>query len=241
MGTHPSGESTITGIGQSYENCKFSVILSDLPELIGTMEVFRKFGASIPFLFKVLSVAQPLSIQVHPNKQQAKQLHAKDPKNYPDDNHKPEISIALSEFEALCSFRTHDELEQHLKLFPSLARLIGEQLVSDYTNELDCFKKRELLKQMFTSLMRSSEQSVRKELDELEATFSAELSASAVEKEEIKRLFLRIKFYYPNDIGCLSVFLLNYIKFQPGQCIFIDAGEPHCYLSGGESGSKAST
>lgn len=235
MGTHPSGESTITGIGPSYEGCKFSIILSDLPELIGTMEVFKKFGASIPFLFKVLSVAQPLSIQVHPNKQQAKELHAKDPKNYPDDNHKPEISIALSEFEALCSFRTHDELEQHLKLFPALARLIGDQLVADYTNELDCFKKRELLKQMFTNLMRSSEQSVRRELDELDATFKTELSGTgAVEKEEIKRLFLRIKSFYPNDIGCLSVFLLNHIKFQPGQCIFIDAGEPHCYLSGGE-------
>lgn len=117
MGTHPSGESTITGIGQSYENCKLSIILDDLPELIGTMNVFKKYGTKIPFLFKVLSVAQPLSIQVHPNRQQAKELHSKDPKNYPDDNHKPEISIALSEFEALCSFRTHDELGMYDSIF----------------------------------------------------------------------------------------------------------------------------
>ena len=234
MGTHPLGESIITGIGSSYENCKLSIILSDLPELIGTMDVFNKYGSNIPFLFKVLSVAQPLSIQVHPNKLQAKELNAKDPKNYPDDNHKPEISIALSDFEALCSFRTHDELELNLKQFPSLTRLIGEQLANDYISELDCFKKRELLKQMFTSLMQSNEQSIIKELNELEATFKQELNETAIEKEEIKRLFLRIKSYYPNDIGCLAVFLLNYIKFQPGQCIFIDAGEPHCYLSGGK-------
>lgn len=117
MGTHPSGESMITGIGQSYENCKLSVILSDLPELTGTMDIYRKYGTKIPFLFKVLSVAQPLSIQVHPNKEQAKKLHEKDPKNYPDDNHKPEISIALSEFEALCSFRTHDELGKNEQVF----------------------------------------------------------------------------------------------------------------------------
>lgn len=129
--------------------------------------------------------------------------------------------------------------EEHLKIFPSLARLIGEQLVNDYTNELDCFKKRDLLKQMFTSLMHSSEDKIVHELNELENIFKEELDSQsqdspAIQKEEIKRLFLRIKSFYPNDIGCLSVFLMNYVKFQPGQCIFIDAGEPHCYLSGGE-------
>lgn len=232
MGTHPFGESIITGIGQSYENIKLSVILNDLPELIGTMDIFNKYGANIPFLFKVLSVAQPLSIQVHPNKDQAKQLHSKDPKNYPDNNHKPEISIALTEFEALCSFRTHDDLEKHLKLFPFLSELIGEQLVDNYTNELDCFKKRDLLKQMFTSLMNSNDDLIQQILNELEKSFTEDLTKEIIENEEIKRLFLRIKSFYPKDIGCLSVFLLNYVKFQPGQCIFIDAGEPHCYLLG---------
>lgn len=85
--------------------------------------------------------------------------------------------------------------------------------------------------------MNSNENEILKELNELENTFKQDLdhlnNGKKIENETIKRLFLRIKNYYPNDIGCLSVFLLNYIKFQPGQCIFIDAGEPHCYLSGG--------
>lgn len=90
---------------------------------------------------------------------------------------------------------------------------------------------------MFARLMHSTEDQIVKELNVLESAFKRELSESdqsvQIEKEDIKRLFLRIKSYYPNDIGCFSVFLMNYVKLQPGQCIFIDAGEPHCYLSGG--------
>ena len=56
--------------------------------------VHARFGG-LPFLFKVLSAAQSLSIQAHPNKAQAETLHEQDPAHYPDDNHKPEIAIAL--------------------------------------------------------------------------------------------------------------------------------------------------
>lgn len=81
--------------------------------------------------------------------------------------------------------------------------------------------------------MNSDDEKIQKLLTKLETEFNNELnSGNKIEKEDIKRLFLRIKSYYPKDIGCLSVFLLNYVKLKPGQCIFIDAGEPHAYLSG---------
>ena len=61
-------------------------------------------SGALPFLFKILSVETPLSIQAHPHKQLAEELHHKYPDIYKDANHKPEMLIALTEFEALCSF-----------------------------------------------------------------------------------------------------------------------------------------
>ncbi len=46
-----------------------------------------------------------LSIQAHPNKAHAEELHAASPHIYKDPNHKPEIAVALTDFEALCGFR----------------------------------------------------------------------------------------------------------------------------------------
>lgn len=56
------------------------------------------------YLFKILSISKPLSIQIHPNKKQAEELHAKDPKNYPDDNDKPEMFLTITPFKALVGF-----------------------------------------------------------------------------------------------------------------------------------------
>lgn len=102
LGDHVSGPSTIKVTGEPLDKW-----LSKLPLAIGGME-------KIPFLFKVLSITKPLSIQVHPNKAQAEHLHATRPDIYKDPNHKPEISIALTDFSALCGFRTPLELHRLL-------------------------------------------------------------------------------------------------------------------------------
>ncbi|CAI9753486.1 unnamed protein product [Fraxinus pennsylvanica] len=73
------------------------------PCVIGD-KVLQKWGPSLPFLFKVLSVAKPLSTLAHPHKLLAEVLHKQQPDIYKDDNHKPEIALALTEFEALCGF-----------------------------------------------------------------------------------------------------------------------------------------
>lgn len=102
MGDHVSGPSKLRETGETLDQW-----LSTRPSAIGGME-------KLPFLFKVLSIAKPLSIQVHPNKAQAEQLHASRPDIYKDPNHKPEISIALTDFSALCGFRTQLELHRLL-------------------------------------------------------------------------------------------------------------------------------
>ena len=97
-------------------------MVGDNESLMGT-DISKKYSHKLPFLFKVLSINKALSIQAHPNKKLAEQLHARDPKNYPDDNHKPEMTIAITPFDGLCGFRPLKEIAHFLKTVPSLREM----------------------------------------------------------------------------------------------------------------------
>lgn len=45
---------------------------------------------------------------------------------YKDSNHKPEMAIAITDFEALCGFVPHAELTDVLQSVPELRELIGD-------------------------------------------------------------------------------------------------------------------
>ena len=81
LGTHPSGPS----------------LLDDGTELSKVVK-----GGNLPWLLKVLSAGKALSIQAHPDKSLAEKLHKDKPDLYKDSNHKPEMAIALTPFEAMC-------------------------------------------------------------------------------------------------------------------------------------------
>lgn len=188
----------------------------------------------LPFLFKVLSINKALSIQAHPNKNLAKELHANDPAHYPDANHKPEMLIAISErFEAMCGFRPAQEIAAHFaneKYSMALTALCGPENVTNFTKSLD----EDSLKACFHQLM-SQPQSI------VDETFSAQKA----KLEEIKKkteknsssldldsLFLRLAGQYPNDVGTFAIFLLNVLELKRGECIFLGANIPHAYLFG---------
>ena len=232
MGTHPSGPAYVTEEG---ENGSKDVLLSDLlketPGYSGTMRLYKKFGPDFPFLLKVLSVNEPLSIQSHPDKKLAAMLHSKDPENYPDDNHKPEMAIALSDFEALCSFRPHHELQQILSKIDELRAIISNETLENYLK--DANNQTEGLKSIFAQVASCNESTRNKAIDSIFKKFqSPDFVARCEQEAEIKPLFLRVHQHYPQDIGCLWLFFLNYLKLKPGEAIFLAANEPHCYLSG---------
>lgn len=77
MGTHPKLPSRDVATGQTLLE-----LVRQSEELLST-EVSRRYEKKLPFLFKVLSIRKALSIQAHPNKTLAAQLHQKDPSNYP--------------------------------------------------------------------------------------------------------------------------------------------------------------
>ena len=107
MGVHPNAPSYVE-IDHSF--ILLDQLIRENPEEMLGKSVSNTYSNSLPFLLKVLSAEEALSIQVHPTKEQAKILHQKDSKFYPDDNHKPEIAIALDSHLAIVGFKPYPEL-----------------------------------------------------------------------------------------------------------------------------------
>ncbi|XP_015783519.1 mannose-6-phosphate isomerase [Tetranychus urticae] len=225
MGTHKSGSSCIRDLGPDLDNRPLADLFSVFPEFIGNMDIYKKYGHQLPFLFKVLSVNKPLSIQVHPDKSLAGQLFKTRPEHYPDSNHKPEMAIALTPFTGLAYFRPHDEIINFAKRYQQLGDLIGIDLLAEYesANEND---RAECLKKCFVKLLKEPQEIIADKIKSL-----LEMAANDNGDNDLK-IFSEIASEYPGDVGSFAYFFLNHVKLEPGQALFIDVNQPHCYLSG---------
>ncbi|RMZ75379.1 hypothetical protein DV737_g5323, partial [Chaetothyriales sp. CBS 132003] len=164
MGTHPSLPSKDVTTGRSLLD-----LVSDNPALMGH-DITAKYKSKLPFLFKVLSINKALSIQAHPNKKLAEKLHAQDPKNYPDDNHKPEMTIAITPFEGLCGFRPLPQIVHFLNTIPPLRDLVGEEAAKNLESVASSTSPSETkpaLKAAFSHLMKSDKSVVAAKAAEL--------------------------------------------------------------------------
>lgn len=234
MGTHPSLPSKDLETGRSLLD-----LVADNQALQGG-DISAKYKNKLPFLFKVLSINKALSIQAHPNKKLAEKLHAKDPKNYPDDNHKPEMTLAITPFEGLCGFRPLNEIAHFLATIPPLRELVGEseaksleEVAQQSSPPLSDAKAR--LKAAFSHLMKSDRGLVAeksKALVELAASGSISPGPSVNTPEELSELVQRCNSQFPQDIGLFVLFFLNFVKLQPGQAMYLKADDIHAYISG---------
>ncbi|KAG6917106.1 hypothetical protein DXG01_003926 [Tephrocybe rancida] len=212
--------------------------LAKHPELIGG-PVSRKFDASngnLPFLFKVLSIQTALSIQSHPDKATAEKLFATQPEIYKDPNHKPEMALAITPFIALCGFRPLPSIAAFLKLTPELAALIPQAIQDKFvalSNSADPTGPAEkaALRDLFSAVMTADEATFKPLLEALVARYAAG-GVKDGEGAEIAELVLRCNNQFPGDIGSFCAFLLNYVTLEPGEAIFLGAGEPHAYIYG---------
>ena len=168
MGTHKKGPAVLTH-PQSYAGLQLSDWLKSNLWALGRV-VLNEFGGQLPFLLKVLSINRALSIQAHPTKLHAKELHASAPDKYPDPNHKPELAIAVSEFEGFCGFRPFSEIQTFVSSVPELQSLIGKETSELMTNFPEGGGKAEskaALKSVFTALMSCCVERVKEELEKL--------------------------------------------------------------------------
>lgn len=239
MGTHPSNPSRDVKTGRTLLD-----LVSENQALLSPT-VAARFGEKLPFLFKVLSVNKALSIQAHPNKKLAEKLHARDAKNYPDDNHKPEMTIAITPFEGLCGFRPLAEIAHFLSVLPPLRRLVGEdnaaqfeKLAKDEADGAVSDDKKQGLKKAFAGLMASSPENIStevKNLVQLAKTEGDNFAAGGVASTSgatLSELVVRLDSQFEDDIGLFVLFFLNFVKLDVGEALFLVADDIHAYVSG---------
>ena len=223
MGAHPKSPSTIVEDGREVS---LNTMLENEPEHIGFKSI-SQFGEQLPFLFKVLSAKNPLSIQVHPNKRQAEEgfryeeevgvpLDAFN-RNYRDNNHKPELVYALTEFKAMNGFRDTDDIV-------NLFTLANIDLLQNPLHLLQKESERGL-ERFYTFLMLLPKSQKQKLVDK---AFIFSQTTENPAWKEVKSLHE----YYPGDIGVLSPLLLNVINLHPGEAMYLSAGTLHAYMKG---------
>lgn len=223
MGAHPKSSSKIENASGQPQSLR-EVIEQDKTALLG-QAVAERFG-ELPFLFKVLCADQPLSIQVHPNKRASEIGFAKEnaagipldaaERNYKDPNHKPELVFALTPFLAMNAFREFSDI---ISLLQPVAG--AHQAIAHFLAQPDA----DSLSQLFASLLNMQGEEKSHALAVLKAT----LASQQGEPWETIRF---ISEFYPDDSGLFSPLLLNVIKLNPGEAMFLFAETPHAYLKG---------
>ncbi|EMH4160953.1 mannose-6-phosphate isomerase [Pluralibacter gergoviae] len=223
MGAHPKSSSFIEDASGQRRSLR-EVIEADKAALLGD-KVAARFG-ELPFLFKVLCADTPLSIQVHPNKQASEAGFAREnaagipmdaaERNYKDPNHKPELVFALTPFLAMNAFRE----------FTDIAALV--QPVADAHPAIGAFLNApdaEHLSALFAGLLNMQGEEKSRAL----AILNTALEAQQGEPWDTIRFIAR---FYPDDSGLFSPLLLNVVKLNPGEAMFLFAETPHAYLNG---------
>jgi mannose-6-phosphate isomerase len=213
MGTHPNAPSLLTS------NQELKTIINNET---CTESIMKKYN-DLPFLFKVLSIRKALSIQAHPDKVLAQKLHSTRPDLYKDPNHKPEMAIALTDFEAFINFRPLNEIEAFLNEYPEFMELVGlagKDFINGYQKDG---------KALLKSLFRAMQNAPQTTLDVLIPRLVKRITNS---EKFMDQLLIRLNQQYPNDVGLFCALVLNYVKLAPGDAIFLAANEPHAYLSG---------
>ncbi|OKJ16708.1 mannose-6-phosphate isomerase, class I [Kitasatospora sp. CB01950] len=229
MGAHPGAPSVIDrGDGPVPLD---RVIAADPAAELGAAAV-EQFGPTLPFLVKVLAAAVPLSIQAHPTRAEARAGHADEERrgipvdaphrNYRDDNHKPELICALSEFEGLCGFRTPADAAD---LMASLDVPGLDPLIDLLRNKPES----EALSGALAEALALTDEQGRATVD---AVARAVTAAAPSDPSGALAGYAFAAAEYPGDAGLVAALLLNYVRLQPGEALYLGAGLPHAYLRG---------
>lgn len=223
MGAHPKSSSQVVDANGQTVSLR-DVIEKHKSTLLGDA-VAERFG-ELPFLFKVLCAAQPLSIQVHPNKRNSETGFAREnaagipldaaERNYKDPNHKPELVFALTPFLAMNAFREFSEIVSLLQPVAGAHTTIAHFLENPNA---------ERLSELFAGLLNMQGEEKSRAL----AILKAALENQQGEPWQTIRL---IAEFYPDDSGLFSPLLLNVVKLNPGEAMFLFAETPHAYLQG---------
>ena len=218
FGAHAHDPSPVPTLGTTLD----ALITADPAELLGSA-VAAGFDGRLPFLLKVLSAETALSIQVHPNRAQAADGYAREDaagiprdapqRNYRDPNHKPELLCALTPFDALCGFRPATET----------SALLAEWDVPELAFVADLLRGPDPLRAAFSAILTLEDP----------APIVAAVRQRAADASDGPLQAVRLAAeHFPSDVGLVLTLLLNYVRLEPGEAIFLGAGNVHAYLRG---------
>lgn len=230
LGAHHSSPSMIEVEGKSQSLIGF---LENNPEVLGEQSL-TQFGEELPYLLKILDVKQPLSIQLHPtkiqaelgfNKENQKGIALQDPKRtYKDNNHKPEMMIALSDFWLLHGFKSKQQIIETLKQRESLVELSQklEQIpLKGFYAEVMQANQQQLAKWLLPIIDKNQQKYQNDELTLINPDYWLLYTIQAMDIS-LNKL----------DAGLLCFYLFNIVHLKQHEGIFQDAGIPHAYLRG---------
>lgn len=226
LGVHAGGPAEVE-LGEGAKTTLSNLLNADKPKHLG-LAVWNRFNG-LPFLLKILDVRDMLSIQVHPNKMDAEKgfirendlkipLHAPH-RNYRDDNHKPEVMVALSEFWLLHGF----------------AHNINERIIQySFLQKFSAYFDHGGIKGLYKFLMELPQDQVDEILHEHAVKIKAQYKKGDLDKASPDFWAARaiVNGGGKLDRGIFSIYLFNIIKLQPGEGIFQGARMPHAYLEG---------
>jgi len=230
LGAHPNSPAVIK---DNSNTIGLDALFTAAPQLLGAA-VINNFGPALPYLFKILDARDMLSIQTHPSKQQAQEGFARENalgiplnapnRNYKDDNHKPEVHVALTDFYMLHGFRPLHEIDAMLYSIPEFAPLLPEFTGND-------------LKNLYRVMMTMPQPQVDDLLNPLLARLTPLFEQGKLTPDEPDYWAVQASRSFPlpdghRDRGLFSIYLLNLVHLQPGQGTFQAAGVPHAYLRG---------
>ncbi|MCP3938956.1 MAG: mannose-6-phosphate isomerase, class I [Actinomycetia bacterium] len=226
MGAHPGAPSVLVRSGGS---TPLDRAITDDP--VGTLgaSLASRYGR-LPFLLKLLAAAEPLSLQAHPSLERARAGFERENRagiaidaahrSYKDNNHKPELICALTQFRALVGFRPTEET---LALFESLEVAALDPVMSVLRAQPSASDLSDLLRWILT-------------LDENTGAALAHDVGAAVQAHgrwEAERSVARaISRVHPGDPGVITALMLNTVVLEPGQAVHLGAGVLHAYVDG---------
>ncbi len=233
MGAHPGAPSRLDrGTGPRPLD---EVIAADPAGELGAAAVAR-FGPRLPFLLKVLAAGAPLSVQVHPDLDQARAGYAAEEargvpadapqRNYKDPHHKPEMICALGPFSGLCGFRPAAESAD-------LLERLGVDGLKPYVDLLHARPEQDALREVLAAVLDADRAALAGTVDRA-AEAAARLAAQRPDTADgaAYAAYARAAASFPGDPGVIAGMLLNHVTLEAGDALYLGAGVPHAYLDG---------
>ncbi|MDO8108566.1 mannose-6-phosphate isomerase, class I [Isoptericola sp. b441] len=232
FGAHPAAPATVQTAPGTWRSLA-ELVAEDPTGAMGA-DVVARFGASLPYLLKLIAAQHPLSLQVHPDRDQARAGFAAEeaagvPRTaahrvYPDANHKPELLYALTTFEAMAGFRAPRRAAELLAdLDTPLVRRLRDILMAR--------PDAEGMQRAFSLLLDSATRPTGEEVREVAEACRARLVVGSP-SPRADGTVVRLAAEYPGDPGVVTSLLLNPVTLQPGEALFVPAGAVHTYQSG---------